>query len=73
MIKFLSTLTLLAFAFSAQAATHAAGTPVKPDGAKPPASAASGMAKKADKMEKQAAKKEAKEMKKDAKKDEAKK
>lgn len=62
MTKLLSALTLLAFAFSAQAASHAGGAPMKSHAAKPAASAASG-AKKAAKHE----------MKKDMKKEEAKK
>ena len=48
MTKFLSLLTLLAFAAGAQAASHAGAAPMKGDAAKPAASAASG-AKKADK------------------------
>jgi hypothetical protein len=63
MTKFLSALTLLAFAFSAQAASHAGAAPMKADAAKPAASAASA----AKKMEKKAEKKA------EAKKEEAKK
>lgn len=40
MIKLLSALLLTAFAFSAQAASHAGGAPMKADAAKPAASAA---------------------------------
>ena len=59
MTKLLSALTLLAFAFSAQAASHAGGAPMKADAAKPAASAASGAKKAAAKKdEKAAAKKE---------------
>jgi hypothetical protein len=64
MTKLLSALTLLAFAFSAQAASHAGGAPMKADAAKPAASAA-----KKDAAKKDAAKKDDKA----AKKDEAKK
>lgn len=58
MSKLLSALILSAFAFSAQAASHAGGTPAKADAAKPAASAAkkaeaakpaASAAKKADK------------------------
>lgn len=55
MIKFLSLMTLAAFAFSAQAASHAGAAPMKADAAKPAASAA----KKAD-MKKEEAKPAAK-------------
>ena len=58
MTKLLSALTLLAFAFSAQAASHAGGAPMKGDAAKPAASAASGVKKSTDAKEKAAAKKE---------------
>ena len=59
MTKLLSALTLLAFAFSAQAASHAGGAPMKGDAAKPAASAASAAKKAAAKKdEKAAAKKE---------------
>ena len=51
MTKFLSALTLLAFAFSAQAASHAGGAPMKSDAAKPAASAASGAKKTAAKKD----------------------
>ncbi|MEO5735200.1 MAG: hypothetical protein ABIN96_12345 [Rubrivivax sp.] len=62
MTKILSTLLLAAFAFSAQAASHAGGAPMKAASA---ASAASGamMDKKMDKMDKKDMKKD--EMKKD--------
>jgi hypothetical protein len=55
MTKLLSALTLLAFAFSAQAASHAGGAPMKADAAKPAASAASGAKKAAAKKEEKAA------------------
>lgn len=58
MTKLLSALILTAFAFSAQAASHAGGAPMKDKAASAPAAAASG-AKKAD------AKAEKKEMKKE--------
>lgn len=59
MTKLLSALTLLAFAFSAQAASHAGGAPMKADAAKPAASAAKkDMAKHAAKKDEKAAKKE---------------
>jgi len=59
MTKILSALILTAFAFSAQAASHAGGAPMKDKAASAPAHAASG-AKHADKGEKKDAKKEAK-------------
>ena len=59
MTKILSALALLAFAFSAQAASHAGGAPMKADAAKPAASAASG-AKKADAKKAEPKKEEAK-------------
>ena len=62
MNKILSALILTAFAFGAQAASHAGGAPMKDKAASAPAAAASG-AKHADK----------KEMKKEMKKDESKK
>jgi hypothetical protein len=57
MTKILSALILTAFAFSAQAASHAGGAPMKDKAASAPAAAASA-AKKADKAEKKAEKKE---------------
>jgi hypothetical protein len=57
MTKILSALILTAFAFGAQAASHAGGAPMKDKAASAPAAAASG-AKKADKAEKKAEKKE---------------
>ncbi|MES2717322.1 MAG: hypothetical protein V4795_16255 [Pseudomonadota bacterium] len=56
MTKLLSALILTAFAFGAQAASHAGGAPMK-DKASAPAAAASA-AKKVDKAEKKEAKKE---------------
>jgi len=61
MTKILSALILTAFAFGAQAASHAGGAPMKDKAASAPAAAASG------------AKAEKKEMKKEMKKEEAKK
>ena len=60
MIKLLSALTLVAFAFSAQAASHAGGAPMKADAAKPAASAASAAKKavKKDEMKKTEMKKD---------------
>ncbi len=55
MTKLLTALILSAFAFSAQAASHAGGAPMKADGAKPAAAAPA--AKK--KMTKKAGKKKA--------------
>lgn len=57
MTKILSALILTAFAFGAQAASHAGGAPMKDKAASAPAAAASG-AKKADKAEKKMEKKE---------------
>jgi hypothetical protein len=57
MTKILSALILTAFAFGAQAASHAGGAPMKDKAASAPAAAASG-AKKADKAEKKEMKKE---------------
>ncbi len=57
MTKILSALILTAFAFGAQAASHAGGAPMKDKAASAPAAAASA-AKKADKAEKKAEKKE---------------
>jgi hypothetical protein len=63
MTKLMTAVFLTAFAFGAQAASHAGGAPMKADGAKPAASAAkpakpaaSAPAKKAD-MKKEEAKK----------------
>lgn len=59
MTKFLSVLTLAAFAFSAQAASHAGAAPMKAEAAKPAASAAKADAAKpaASAAKKEAAKK----------------
>jgi len=59
MTKFLSVLTLAAFAFSAQAASHAGAAPMKAESAKPAASAAKADAAKpaASAVKKEAAKK----------------
>lgn len=56
MTKFLTALSLLAFAFAANAASHAGAAPMKADAAKPAASAA----KKADAAKKEEAKPAAK-------------
>lgn len=57
MTKLFTALILTAFAFGAQAASHAGGAPMKDKAASAPAAAASA-AKKADKAEKKAEKKE---------------
>jgi len=57
MTKILTALILTAFAFGAQAASHAGGAPMKDKAASAPAHAASG-AKHADKAEKKEMKKE---------------
>jgi len=57
MTKLFTALILPAFAFGAQAASHAGGAPMKDKAASAPAAAASA-AKKADKAEKKAEKKE---------------
>jgi len=54
MTKLLSTLILAAFAFSAQAASHAGGAPMKGDAASAAKPAASAAKKKMEKAEKKA-------------------
>lgn len=65
MTKFLSALTLLAFAFGAQAASHAGGAPMKADAGASAAAPAASAAKKADKKAEKAAAKKDDTMKKD--------